>query len=339
MKLVAIDIGYGHVKAVAAAQDGEGKRVSFPSLIAPPDADGAIDTIAADPYHVRIGQGDETPDVAHRVGLAARDAQVAHRPQGDRKLEGDDARTLALTALRALGARGDVALALGLPLAAFHAQKDAARAAWADLTARVALDPADPRRGYLIRVAEAHVFPEGIGAYIADGPMARSILVVDVGYRTTDIVAADGRRGLRIRPDLSGSVPYGMSSVYGYAARALSARLGVPISPNTVEAHVQGGAAELRYDGRDVGLRALLDEAAGFLAEAIEAEIRRLLGTERGFLDAVLLTGGGGQALRDRLAGLHGEIVVPDDPMFSNARGYLAMLERAFGDRATGAGP
>ena len=301
---VAVDVGYGYVKAV----NGERKAV-FPAALAPVD-EGLGDTLGKRET-IRIN-GD-----AYVVGRAALDAGAIASWQTGEEGVRRDYPLLIGAALAALHAPpGSLDLLVGLPLASYTTDRQILRDALRDKTLKV--------NGTLYHIADAQVFPQGVGAYAAameDEPdlRYRPVGVIDIGYRTTDylIIRHDDHR--RAQPILWGTADVGGQSVASSCAQLL-ARQGVRVSLAQIERALETGQS-LWLRGQEVPLP--VDTARAQVAAAIANAVQHAWREEMDTLAAIIVTGGAGAALADHFPWPH--VRVPKDPLFANARGYLLL--------------
>lgn len=323
---IAIDVGFGFTKAAAP----DGRRCCFPSVVAPAAGQGDLAGLTGgQPFRHRLNlQRAEYDPENWLVGDAALvaggartwDTEASHRADYD---------TLTLAALALLGARGQVQLAVGLPLAVWlqKPERRALRERLLGLGAWIGVDGDDAR---YVEVSACRVYPQAVGAYFAalaqDVALAgRYVGVVDIGYRTTDCVlfipADDGVSA----PDeqLSGSFDAGVGQAEDLVVKALEREVGGFVEPSIVlrSLHCTGS---LSVAGSERDLRPAYEEACHQVAGIIKAHILHLWPDRiLKLLHAVLLAGGGGAALEPHL-GLPSLRLVRD-AMYANADGFLRM--------------
>lgn len=322
--VVAVDVGYGFTKAVAAG----GRRVVFPSTIAPPSAGGRLaDALggSADGHTVSVLGGPQ-----YRVGGTGQrtwDADATDRTGYD---------ALCLSAACLVGATGEVDLALGLPLAAWlrKDQRRGLRDQFLGTSAWVSVDGAEAVH---LVIGAVRVFPQGAGVFVAaateDPSLAsRPVGLIDIGYRTTDYLLMR-RQTSGLAPDeaVCGSFDAGAGCVYERVRQTLTERSGVLVPDAAVEdalAHYDG---RLFLRGAETDLRPLIDAEAQALAVEIGEQMRRLWSDRLDLLGAVLLAGGGGEAFGPYLTGLHPLVRPASDALFANAAGFLGMAQGVIG--------
>jgi plasmid segregation protein ParM len=189
---------------------------------------------------------------------------------------------------------------------------------------------ADGEVARYVEVGRCQVLPQALGAYVAalsaDGSLARGRYgVVDVGFRTTDLVLlVPNADGVPVPDDArSGSVDAGIGLAYEAVRQQVERESGVLVDEGIVMAALRGdGVLRVRGAARD--LRVPFGKGARSLAERVEAAVRRLWADQLEFLDALLLAGGGGAALLPAL-GLPGMRPV-EGGMYANAEGFLRQM-------------
>ena len=318
MDALGIDLGYGLCKWAHAASRG-----SFASVWRP-DGTGTEGWGMTGPAVLSV---DGVPLV---VGDAAATHPGAHRPFGDGRLADPETLPLLAAALWQAGVEAEVALGSGPPLGSFAAEKDAARAALEGRTLRLS----DGARERTVCIAALVLRPQGVGAalYLAARgllpPSGGYAVVVDVGTRTTDVMAAS-LRDLSPVFDLCCSFGLGAATAANALARDVQRRTG-HLPPFDVAADAlrepqpwQGGA----IGGPD--------EAAPHLdalGAAIRREVQRVFGDAAQQVAALAVVGGGAVLLGERLRGLlPGRVVALSDQerVQANATGFCWAAERA----------
>jgi len=335
---IGVDVGYGFVKAVSS----EGGRVSFPSVVAPLFGERRLElpgVAGAEPaYEVEVGVGSDRPqrfavgDYALHCEGAVRawrlDGQAAH----------ENTKVLLLAACALLGCGAGTELGLGIPLELYVGDRAAEwEGAFSGVSARVRVGSGPAREVSFSRVL---VFPQAMGALFAEafrrdgrGPelLRKDVGVVDVGYRTTDLLLMRSLPGVALsRPDpgRSTTIDRGVSWVYEQVWLAVQSRLKRPVDFLLVEQGFLHRGGLLRLGEAVFDLEGEAEQYRERLAREIGDEVRRYWSAYLDRLDAILVAGGGGQYLyghlSDALPGCH----LAKDAAFSNAAGYLAMLMR-----------
>ena len=331
-KVIACDVGYGFVKAVSDT----GKRVTFPSLVAPDRGDslGVGDLFGRPPGHTVSLRPPGGGAESYLVGEAARASFLASGFLGAEKpAEMHDVLLLAACYLAGAGSEGHLPgqvprLAVGLPLALYRPQRDALRERLSRLAAWASVD-GGPERYFSFR--EVRVYPQGVGVVFAqDGLPGHGFAgVVDVGHLTVDYLLVDLEAGRPV-PEASGSLEVGCHLLAKEVARAFREAAGEPL-PHRLEGYVLRAAAEGRpvgYRGRELDLSRAYREAAAEVAAAVSKQVLSAWADWAKFITLTLLAGGGALALGAELARSLPSARVVDDPAFANALGFLRMASR-----------
>jgi len=331
-RLVAADIGFGFTKAVGAS----GLRSCFPSVTAPDGADalGLGEALGGraigHKVSVRLPDGRRE---AFLVGEAAQESFMAASFLGAEKPAPlHDALLLAAAYLVGGGGEGPLpgqtALAVGLPLAFYRAQRAALAERLTRLGAWVSVD-GGPERWFSFQPVA--VFPQGAGVVFAQEDLPRRSYagVVDVGEYTCDYLVVDLETS---RPvvEASGSVEAGCHLVAQRVAQAYLAKTGRPLPPRLTRRVLRDAAEAGRtvFRGREIDLA---EEYRAAVRDAAEAVSRHVLSAWRDLADSLeltLLAGGGALLLGEVLARAFPNAQVVDDPVFANAKGYLKALSR-----------
>jgi len=331
LNAVAVDVGYGYTKAVAA----DGARVSFPSVVAPAPADIFGGLYNGGPGHrVRIRRADGQAAEWLVGEAAARSAAAIHTLSRHKPQEMHDLLILAAAYLVGAGAPrpggGQVDLAVGLPLAYYKSQRDALAARLRGLAAWVSADGGEER---YVSAGRVLVLPQGAGAAAACRAMFPDGLagVVDVGQYTTDYLLLDIDGPKKTVPVLEacGSTEAGVYLIHRAVSDAFRAVAGAPLPLGMIERALRDG--HVIYEDRPLDLSAAVGKAMRDTAQTISQRVLAAWGPQASFVRATLLVGGGAALLCDRLAACLPQVIVPDDPVTANAWGFLAALQEGSG--------
>ncbi|MBO8128925.1 MAG: ParM/StbA family protein [Peptococcaceae bacterium] len=320
---IAIDVGYSHTKAVTTD-----KRVLIPSVVAPYRELALADLRGNDTGHiVTIRRVDGTTS-RHFVGeLAVQEGRGATFTLDRDKHRHPNHDVLILTAARLLGAGPGAILVAGLPVAYYASQKEDLRRHLEALHAEVSVDGSMPSRVSFGRVI---VYPQGAGAMLAapDLPDSGLVLLVDVGYKTTDYVTAEIVGGMA-RPvsSLCGSVEIGIFAVHEALAAGYQAATGAPLPAVRIPEIMANGGKTYHY-GRELDLSDVLGKARADTARAIADQVRAAMGDRMAAVRKVLLAGGGAEELpllRKLLLDASVVDIIPE-PLWANASGFLKLI-------------
>jgi len=300
---IAADVGHGFVKALSA----DGRRAVYPSLISPAPVGPDLGSFS----------GPRPTVVNGRPYLIGENARFSAASLFSRD-KATDPLTLVLSwaaAAKLLGAGyHTVSLGVGLPLSWYASQKAALSEA---LRRSVTVDECH------LAVESVAVFPQGVGALLAAGPLPDGLVgLVDIGYRTVDYLVAQVNRGLPSPVlDRSGTWAGGMHVAYQAMSQALENATGVRFEPHELLDREFVTARGQRVDltaYRAAAFEALAADLARHLAAAWDGVVDKL--------DTILLAGGGALALSPYMSGLPPTAVVVKNSQWANAVGYLGLM-------------
>lgn len=329
MNVLAVDVGFGNTKHCRSA----GARIQvglFPSIAAPASTglfegfdqseDGVVEVLADDS---RFWVG---PEILQRLPGYI-----------DRVMDPTFSTTTTYLALL----RGALTLArnddpnlewldllvVGLPLDTFSAMSEGLR------ERLMGVHPLYGPNGRMadIDVGDVLVLPQPFGALFgvlaanrAHASRKTTYLVIDVGFGTLDWYTSVGNSAVLPR---CGSAPYGVGQLLRSAARSLMP--GSETQPEVLERidlALRKGADTVILAGRDRPLSL----AHGAMASLLESGVASILGGvgRHATIDHVVLMGGGARFYAERLAEVFGDrLMLEDDPVFANVRGFSAYGE------------
>ncbi len=322
---IAVDVGYSSVKGIS-----EHGRVMFPSVTSPATEDllaGAIQCGALQ-HSVRIHRTMNNVE-EHLVGDAALMSTSATGFLAQREKPNGVHDLLLLTAayLLASGHEDCLDVAIGLPISYYKAQRDELKARLEKLSTWVSVDGGAERCLHFDRIA---VIPQGAGALMTAGQLPASGLValLDIGSYTTDYLVFDIRQGQPVPvSECCGSVEAGVSLVTMALAAEFQRQAGAPLPARMHEATLAKVLAgePLVYQGRPVELHKALTAAREQVGNLIASSVAASLRARVGFVQQMLLAGGGALLFETEIDKALSCVRVIDDPVFANAKGFLSM--------------
>jgi len=272
------------------------------------------------------------------VGESVRGAGGARWVTDERKA-GTDSLVLALGALARLGVQGDVTLCAGVPAALWATDGAALRRL---LSGPFVFLWNGHQRSVTIT---AYILPEPAGAYffsllnpagrVADAELIRyPVAVVDIGYRSVDIVLVD--RGA-VQEHVTRSTTHGLVAAYNRLYQRLAADVGLLADDERMDvflAVVRGEPVVLKGRTMGDGLRRVVEAAKPEIVEAITSDVRSALSGAN--YRALLWAGGGAEWLRAELDAAFPGGRWPEDARLANARGFYryAMMMAGSGNTA-----
>lgn len=295
--MIGIDVGYGHVKACSGAG-----VISFPSAVAKSIplqyGTGEILSINGDDFFVG--------EIALRERVYLLDIRNRNFILSNAWL------ALLSRALHQSGCKGGN-LVLGIPPG--HYTKALAGKV-EDAVKRVSYAV---KNGHVTEVSiefqKVKAIPQGAGVFFdyvsTSSQLESNILIVDLGYQTLDIVFFE--KGKYIE---SAAVSYdsGVSELYERILKYLSSAHGIAGQVRDVERLLSGGRLACGVDISDFIER----EKKGYLNAVMQMidNARNDLGIR---VEEIVVAGGGAEILRGLLPKGY---FIPENPQFSNARGY-----------------
>lgn len=320
-KSLSIDIGYGDVKVI-----GDGKSSAFLSGYAP---FSETDIGFGHAYGLRIVIPEKSlvlgPVI---VGDRARTYPNYYEPSGDFRLGSDEALPLLAQAILEMGMSGEIVLSTGAPLSLYKREKLAAKN-WEGIHLNV---NSTDGRSHSVYISKVVTRPQGVAAAIA--LVGRKLiprepgigLIVDVGSRTTDVVAIS-LETLDPIPNLCFSIQAGVATMLNNLSDLIANQVGGFPPQRAMLLRVMN-KSEYTFSGRKVELLPLVEKARNAVAGGITHEIRRRLGAEIDQVIAVAGAGGGalpvllGKAIRDIVPHIDAIILPGDGPRYLNVEGY-----------------
>lgn len=317
--VIAVDVGYSHVKAVS----NEG-RIVIPSVVAPARELTLSEFAQKTGYSVTI-QKTSGELRKYFVGeLAIKEGQGATFTTEREKHKHPNHDILLFTVAKLLGAEPGATLVAGLPIAYYKAQKEELKDHLEQLQADVSTGGGDPKR---ISFSKVIVYPQGAGALLRAPLLSSSgtVLLVDVGQKTTDYVTAEIVNDM-VRPiaSLCGSIETAVNSVYDAFAAEFQALTGSPISQVRVIEIVRGNGF-VHFNGKEYDFRAIINDVKISVARSIFDQVQAAIGERFSFLSRTYLAGGGALALPMLSNYFSGSINIPE-PQWANAQGFLSIV-------------
>lgn len=321
MQAIAIDVGYSHVKAVTPD-----RRVIIPSVVAPYRELTLSDMTENVGYVVEIRQVNGS-EAKHFVGdLALREGKGATFTLDRYKHRHPNHSVLILTATRILKAAPGAVLVVGLPVAYYRSQREELTQNLMSLHAEVKADGGSFSR---VSFGKVVVYPQGAGALLTapDLPSDGLVLLVDVGYKTTDFVVAEIAGGMA-RPvsSLCGSIETGVHTVHEAISAEYQTRTGTPLA--AVDVHrLINNKGKIFFYGNEIDLSDELKKIKDAVAVNITDQVMARLGDRAAFIRRAYLAGGGAEAL-PALKNIFPVTQIIPDPQWANAKGFLSVVKQ-----------
>jgi len=334
-KLLGLDIGFGFTKCA----DGE-DAVIFPSSLrrgfTPSDSAGRP---AVGGYDIAAPDGDYR--VGDDTGSPSLLEDFARRPE---LLWDICAQYLALTAVAPFSEQEcPLHLVVGLPLSQTPQWEKPLAERLTGYHKIGIYQPDGGRANKNIHIRKVRIVPHPLGTfatlilnargYLRASPYrASKVALVDIGFRTTDVMVMTGGR---LSHRGSGTIDMGMAN----GIEAIAAKFAQNASPPPDLQQLIGAIRRgfIRIEDQEYNLQPLREATYQRLAAALADRINHVL-REDWDLENVLLTGGGAADLAEDLAPrVKGDVIMIDhhqDPRLNNADGQLRLARHGWG--ATG---
>ncbi len=339
---VAVDIGYGFVKVLSES----GEKQSFPSILTK-RIDSSLKSViggAVDDYSITYREitNSASDEKKYYIGDAGMTNGGERRWEDKTKINVDDIKVFIATAVGLVNPSNDpVDLCVGLPMSYYMEKKDELKDVISTLQAEVLISGIKSKR--IIKCNSVFVFPQGAGAYYASmydvngmlkseniNLVTSSVGIIDIGYRTVDyLVMGKGRKGITMLENLSGSLEDdGMNIALQDIERAISEKLKRNIGLIEVEKTLFWFGGKFDYKGEEIILIPYEENAYKERAEQIASKMKLKWGVEGELLSAIIITGGGGEALFPWLNDKFEQAQIQDNAAFANCEGYLGVQAR-----------
>lgn len=323
MYIVGLDIGYSNVKIVM----GDSRKGSPTGSIVMPSGAGPFSLMPQ-----RLGHAEEPADDIVRVTVNGEDWVAGVEPGRlqsiDRELHKDYSKTNAYLALfhASLVKTGRSVidhLVTGLPVYQHQSKENRDR-----LSATLG-GTHSPVAGHMVKVMNVSVLPQPTGAYLdlvgtfEDVEVLEEgrVLIIDPGFFSVDWVTLEAGE---IRNNSSGSSLKAISILLERVNRLIARDHEGHVGVDRLEKAIRQGESKVLLYGRRIELQPYLAKAAEQVAPEALTSLRQAIRIDDRNIDVVMIAGGGAGAYRDAVADIfpRSQIVVPLEPVLSNARGF-----------------
>ncbi len=335
IKLVGVDLGFGFTKGF----DGR-RAVIIPSILAengrPQEAYQEACAVPKDGLHLAFE--DAAFFVGHRADCDWFSPQLPRRAE---RLFGDYGRRLVLAVLAAFTElENPLHVVIGIPVSHYQRLRDSFEARLLGYHKIAWVRPDGGRTPKNVHIRKIHTVPHPMGTYSglimnADGRMHadkfpdQKTVVVDIGFRTTNVITMDR---MRFSNRYSGSIDLGISRGLEQIARKLEEETGRSLDFDQLYQAVRLGA--IHIDMQRYTIERVRREAFSRLAEQLADNIDYRLSAAWD-IDSLLLTGGGSRDLADYIGPLlPGEVAQIEnelDVRLNNVQGQLRLARSIWG--------
>ncbi|MTI80029.1 MAG: ParM/StbA family protein [Firmicutes bacterium] len=323
---IAIDVGYRYTKPLIPSITPS-KQLLIPSVVAPFHELSLSDLANESLGHsVHIKQLNGTEKKYFVGDLALREGRGATFTLDRQKHRHSNHDILIFTAARLLKAQPGSTLVVGLPVAYYRSQRKELTEHLMSQHAEVGLNDGSPSR---ISFGEVIVYPQGAGALhtAPDLPTNGLVLLVDVGYKTTDFIVAEIING-KVKPvsKLCDSIETGVHDVHEAVSAEYQNRTGSPVSGVNVSMIIDNGG-KTSYYGKELDMSKELKAIKEDVATSIIDQVKNKIGDRAAFIQKAYLAGGGAEAL-PTLTKIFPTTKVLANSQWANALGYLEVVRQ-----------
>lgn len=160
-------------------------------------------------------------------------------------------------------------------------------------------------------------------------PLPGPIGVIDIGGRTTDVAVIFQAKGICVDHKRSGSEDIGVLDVLADIELSIRKKFNVSsMSHGSLQKALETGI--VRNYGKNEDVSEFVEAAKLKVSERIKRFVSSKLG-DGSDLEKIILVGGGAHPFRKIFEYPH--VVVPENPEFSNSRGFLKSMSLSYGKR------
>jgi len=185
-----------------------------------------------------------------------------------------------------------------------------------------------------VKIRKVSVYCQGIGAYMCNlfsskgkllpnAPDLIKSLVIDIGFRTVDVVGFEKING-QFELKTGFSLEYmGISNSLGQIVKNTSKFTDFNI--NEIEYAIKNNDSKLSYTFGEIDLKEYEEKAYSQLAEMIMSEVTRRLAGDLNKYNNIFITGGGAAKIEKHIKRSFDQVKLQEDPVFANAKGYIIL--------------
>lgn len=326
-QIVSIDIGNGYIKAI----NEQGESLHFPSIITKEPHNNLYDPAEDDEY-IRIG------GIGYYFGALAGSNGGIREWHDEHEYHHSTPEYVAYCA-HMLSAREKISvdISLGLPLEVYqHTQKG--KNLVKELKEKE-FATVNKKGSKTIRIHEVSVYPQGMGAYFSNmynlhgkrvSEKTAEAIFIDVGYRTTDIIAyanINGRPVPKMQHCFS-LLNSGMERAYQDIRDEIYREKRLKFDIEQLVFAIQNRKSILPNAYGDIDLSKYEPQVYEKLAEELHTQIFRKLSDDINKLYAnIILTGGGSDNLYDYLKKHYPNLKKQEDSLMANVKGFLSITK------------
>lgn len=330
---IGLDLGYGYVKGV----NDKGKRILFPSIVSI-GFDRLLSGIfnsnenIVDNMYVKIA--DDGGEKSYYIGeLAKREGFSDAFTLNIDKHNQEETKALlaAATALLMSEDNNIINIATGLPLEQYQTYKKQFQEEIEGYKAIVSFPEYNLTR--IVKFDKVIIFPQAAGAvYHAlmdniNKYMIKNsyIVLVDIGFKTTDYVTFLIDNRLRFLPDFSGTIDTGISKIFTTLGKLYTQKTGANANTESLMEILKDNSIYFR--GQYISFEKELHILKNELARLVKKGILDKLKDEYEKISTMFIAGGGGKDLYPFFKDAHANVELVKDAQFANAFGFLKVCQ------------
>lgn len=332
---VAVDLGYGFVKAISSS----GKRIVFPSLVGRGYDRSITSVLGGTPNDMKSIYIDYL-DQDYFVGELATESRSVSRIFERERFSHLYTQILLNTAIQLVTEKENVAISTGLPLDFYQSQAKEFRKKILGIQPEMKWHTG-PRAGKRrININQAMVFPQGAsavfsalinheGKYNYPHLMGENSLIalIDIGFRTTDYVVVEMQGNGSFVPiaKLSGTVDEGTVNLHRDIRQAFKAKTG---GADLNEFYINRILVNefLRYKGNHIDFSELIHASKQSIATNLADRLKAVWAEESDLFDGLFLAGGGGELFGPYIQPhFENRLKLITECQFANSIGYLRL--------------
>lgn len=197
------------------------------------------------------------------------------------------------------------------------------------------------------RIVAAPVMPEPYGAYYyllkqRGEKRAMDSIIIDIGYGTTDILTL--YQGSVLRP-ASSSINEAVDTITTKLADSLSEKADTNVKPDSLMTVLEKKNKKVNIAGKTYDIEPQIESLSKFVSRSVVEEVVRLMGNlpTDAAVTYYILVGGGAylfgdiikeQLLERELLSDPNKFIIPDDPVFANAKGF-ELIAKKYGEKVS----
>lgn len=334
---VAIDVGYGYVKGVSSSN----KRIIIPTLVGLGFEQqlGSIfnDTKNDNEHNIHVRYNGED----YFVGELAKESRSPSRIYENKRYNNEHFKVILNVVIQLLteGRTSEVQLSTGVPLSFYKSQAKEARNAFLGLQPIIEWR-GGPLKGTTLKnnIKNSMIFPQGVAALhhalkTKDGKFTYPhlmhegtlIALIDIGFRTTDVVVVEIRQDGSYRPHLGLSQTIdniGVNSLMDEIRKYYKAQTDSDLSEYHLSRILKNGF--INFKGKKIEFDKVIEDKKHEISANIAESLNRFWSDESNLFDEIFLAGGGGMLFSDYLQGyFDNRLKTIENSQFANAVGYL----------------